>query len=470
MKIGVALMVIFGIIISISDFQYASIYKNYAKIIANRYSNNQNVWYLGYWGWQWYATEENLENTTDNETNVEAGTSLLDQQQIYELESKLARLESLALQIQTQVSEINTTNQDVSTLMETLNSDIQEINYQQNQIQEDIDKKINSVSVGLASVQIDLSETQTQLENVEETVLAREKFTRILTYVIFVLVALAAAVLVMYYIQRRGSSKEVDRKSKAYITQMIKRGLKYPAIRHNLIKAGWSEDDINLAYKETLKENYSQYVRKSGSSSGGSFMADTEVNTQRGRSSKDVTKIISLVVVSILIVGGVILLLRGISTGRAIYFQDSMELSSAMEEALNKNIEDNVFYSKLTFTNLCVQAVEKDKEVYNSASFQILKTPKGHSIKEAELPCDQDDTYDFAVKFQSWESFDYLVNGLDCKKINLVNNKEKVAIILPSKYILKGFKLNPDEKAEKFCAALKECLGDAEIKGMGLRC
>ena len=60
MKIGVALMVIFCIIISISDFQYASIYKNYAKIIANRYSNNQNVWYLGYWGWQWYATEENL--------------------------------------------------------------------------------------------------------------------------------------------------------------------------------------------------------------------------------------------------------------------------------------------------------------------------------------------------------------------------------------------------------------------------
>ena len=215
-------------------------------------------------------------NATGNETIAE--TSSGDQEQLDALNLKLAQLESLALQLQTQVGELSSQDQNVGLLVETLNADIQEITFQQNQIQEDVDRKINSVSVGLASVQIDLNATQEKLDTVEETILARENFTRILTYVIFVLVALAAAVLVIYYVQRRsGSTKKIDAKSRSYITQMIRRGLKYPVIKQNLIKAGWPEDDINLAYKETLKENYSQYVRKSGSS-GGILMADNIEN------------------------------------------------------------------------------------------------------------------------------------------------------------------------------------------------
>ena len=49
-------------------------------IIANRYSNNQNVWYLGYWGWQWYATEENLNQYDSLNSNLNIGDIVIQPQ------------------------------------------------------------------------------------------------------------------------------------------------------------------------------------------------------------------------------------------------------------------------------------------------------------------------------------------------------------------------------------------------------
>lgn len=44
-----------GIMLSVSDYYYASFYKKHSKDIALKYGKDHKIWALGHWGWQWYA-------------------------------------------------------------------------------------------------------------------------------------------------------------------------------------------------------------------------------------------------------------------------------------------------------------------------------------------------------------------------------------------------------------------------------
>lgn len=44
-----------GILLSISDYQYANFYKKHARQIAQQYGGSHTIWSLGHWGWQWYS-------------------------------------------------------------------------------------------------------------------------------------------------------------------------------------------------------------------------------------------------------------------------------------------------------------------------------------------------------------------------------------------------------------------------------
>ena len=49
-----------GVSLAISDWQYADVYRSYAKNIAGNIGTRADVWYAGHWGWQWYARKEGM--------------------------------------------------------------------------------------------------------------------------------------------------------------------------------------------------------------------------------------------------------------------------------------------------------------------------------------------------------------------------------------------------------------------------
>ncbi len=175
-------------------------------------------------------------------------------------------------------------------------------------------------------------------------------------------------------------------------------------------------------------------------------------------------KTLTKLIITFLVVGGILLLisplLRGITTGKAIHFQSSEQLEQEVKAALERNIATNQFYPLINSTNLCVQVNEKDA----SASFRVIKTTKTHAVRKAVLPCDQDSlSYDFAVKFADKNSFELLANNLTCAQIARINLLSKKMVVLPSKYILLGFILNPEMNLEKYCSVLQTCLSTEEL-------
>ncbi len=49
-----------GILLSISDYNYAAFYRDQAKEISHKYGNQAQVWSVGHWGWQWYSRVNDL--------------------------------------------------------------------------------------------------------------------------------------------------------------------------------------------------------------------------------------------------------------------------------------------------------------------------------------------------------------------------------------------------------------------------
>src|SRR3989338_2082040 len=181
------------------------------------------------------------------------------------LEQRVSAVETNIAALQQNLNSIisgNTVTQgDLTSIKNTRDTLQQELNALQQRVSalpQQVDTKINTVSTGLAGLQQDLNETQTQVNSIEQDLVKRKKITRFFTYTFIVLLALAATLGVMYYLNRR--SRTIAPEIRNYITQQIQQGKKFPFIRENLRKAGWSSPDIAWAYKETMKHNYQQYA------------------------------------------------------------------------------------------------------------------------------------------------------------------------------------------------------------------
>jgi len=58
---GLISTVILGCWLSASDWEYADIYRRFAKQASNEYTaQKQTIWYVGHWGWQWYAEKAGM--------------------------------------------------------------------------------------------------------------------------------------------------------------------------------------------------------------------------------------------------------------------------------------------------------------------------------------------------------------------------------------------------------------------------
>ncbi|MEW5896227.1 MAG: hypothetical protein AB1668_00915 [Nanoarchaeota archaeon] len=251
-----------------------------------------------------------------------------------DLDSKVASLEEKIAAVESEIASLKSKSEntagDILTLQSTLNSLQEEVNILRQQQESGLQQLNSQVSVGLAGMQQDIDETKSELSGVKETVDAEKTQSRIITITIFVLLAVAVAVGLIYYFSRKGSfgsfsgmaagAPAVSPEIVNYITSHIKQGSKYPQIKDSLLKAGWSEEDIDWAYKETIKHNYRRFKAGDG---GAAKIAGTAERVGAGRAvkglSSDRAKIITILVVSILLVAGVILILQG-TVGKAIFY------------------------------------------------------------------------------------------------------------------------------------------------------
>jgi hypothetical protein len=181
-------------------------------------------------------------------------------------------------------------------------------------------KDIPTFNTGLAMLQQDVNATSVELSSVQEE-LDQKGFVLYSFLVVVLLVVLGGVVYYLWY--KAGDTKEaaLPRSSYTYITKMIKQGKKFPQIKTELIKAGWSDEEIEQAYKDTIKHNYQRFLERSQPGTAAKISAPvSSVSHSKISSSNQQIKAVAIAVVSLILIGGGILLL-GNTVGKAIYFE-----------------------------------------------------------------------------------------------------------------------------------------------------
>lgn len=344
----------------------------------------------------------------------------------------------------------------------SLSAQVQTISSSQEKVKEKVEKDISTVSTGLATLQKTVEDTDSKIGEVKSTISKSSRSAKLASYTLIILVAIGAAILIFHYLTQ-GKSSNPDDEIVNYISIHIKQGKKYPEIRQKLLGAGWSDKEIKDAYDYTTEQNYKIFQQ----SSTGNI---TEEKKERKKHPLhgDVTKIGVILFVSIIIIIGAIFLIKGTTTGHAIHFKTQDDLSSNIHKTLVQKIANNELYPLIESTDACIQVIDKNY----STSFRFIKTPNGHSIVKLEQQCDTiSQNFDFAVKFLNANSFERLINKLDCGMLRGINYGKKDLVVLPSKNILEGFKPNPNLDLEQFCPVLTKCLRLYEIRDdIGFTC
>ncbi len=352
-------------------------------------------------------------------------------------DEKIATLESSIVLVQQQLTELTTSLNTVSTQLA-----------EQTQSKEALQKDVTSVATGLAGLQTDVGSAKKDLKTVESDVASIQTFKLIVTIVGLLLISAGILLGLQFYLK----TKKADPRLVQYVLKQAQQGKRFAQVQPVLLKAGWTDDDIKEAYREAMKKGS---LGASGTAGPGGFAP----------SGMDSKKVIFLAGFALFFVIGIILVLKGVTTGHAIFFKTPGELSTAMKTNIEKNLETNLFYNKIKVADLCVEVEEGD----NSASYRIIKSKKGNKIQEATVNCDNTDNNGFAVKFKSWEAFDLVSNDLTCANIKTLHNK-KLMYVLPSKVIKKGFTLDETTDITPYCAVLTECLTAAQLKDAGIDC
>lgn len=57
---GVGLSVVLGVALAVADWQYADTSRTQARALRERFGAETRLWYLGDWGWRWYAEAEGM--------------------------------------------------------------------------------------------------------------------------------------------------------------------------------------------------------------------------------------------------------------------------------------------------------------------------------------------------------------------------------------------------------------------------
>lgn len=244
-------------------------------------------------------------------SDVAANVSVADQ----EIEAALSGLKADLANTKANILTTTTNIIAIQSQLDALKSDLEGLKSEVTQDIAVVDSQANSLATGLAALQEDVDSTQTTLSSIEETVNKSKTFTDALTIAGFILLAFLIAGAIIYFVTRGKKQKTVAVQPQIvdYITKHIKEGQKYPLIKEKLKKAGWSDEDIHWAYKETIKHNYYKFKESSAGKA-------KQLSSGR-RTAPNRKKLLGIAIFTLLLIGGFLFLLRGITTGKAIEFQ-----------------------------------------------------------------------------------------------------------------------------------------------------
>src|SRR3989344_4001419 len=239
-------------------------------------------------------------------------------------EQKIATLEQNLASLQQSLQEVNSgvslSSQDIAAIKNQLAGLEVDIANLKGNLQSELSTQTNSLATGLAGLQSGVNQTQQTLNQVQESLTQRQALN---LFLIIALIVTAIGSGLVYYMMHKQhhSSSEIA----SYVNDSIKQGKKLPQIKAELRKNGWTDTEIETAYKETASQNYQRY-KSAQPEAKSSAQASTEAHESKASSksttlASDPRKMIIIAVVSILLIGGVLLVLRGVSTGQAIFFQ-----------------------------------------------------------------------------------------------------------------------------------------------------
>ncbi len=400
------------------------------------------------------------------------------QEQSASVEDRLAAMESGTVTLSQGYQTLQTQLTQLQSSIDSLQSRVQKLESEQVTVKESFKQEVRGVSTGLATLQSKVESTNENLDSVQQELDTQSSKTTWLT-VLFVVLLVAGVGIGIYIYMNAGaeeSVEEVDEQILKYITKHIKAGKKFPQVKDALLKAGWAESDINWAYKETLKKNYQSYLAKGASGTvasglvGGSTVEESSTQATTGRSNRDKQKSMVIGIVGIVILIGLMFLVKSVGIGQAIHFGSQEELSKGVHDALTAQIAENPFYSELEYAMICVQVLDEGQAV----SYRISKTPFGHEIMDAPLPCDQDIKYDASFKFSSFDAFDLAAQDFSCENVRRLHRAGAAdvrgVVVLPSRLVMPGFVKNPTADYGAYCPVISECLSAAEKSALGIVC
>ncbi len=178
-----------------------------------------------------------------------------------------------------------------------------------------------AVETSLTGLEREVQETKTEVNQLEES-------SRLIKYIFLVLLIAAIALGLIYYLNRRVPAT-LQPQVVAYITKHIREGKKFSFIKESLRRAGWSDEEINRAYTETVRQNYQNYVQQRtiiGKAAGGAGVPGKAPKLGRPAPAaarqlttkhQDKNKVIGIMIVTILLLMGIFFLLSG-TVGKAI--------------------------------------------------------------------------------------------------------------------------------------------------------
>jgi hypothetical protein len=70
---GVAPSVVLGVALAVADWQYADTFRTQARAVRERFGPGTRLWYLGDWGWRWYAEAEGMRHYLNDHSQLLGG-------------------------------------------------------------------------------------------------------------------------------------------------------------------------------------------------------------------------------------------------------------------------------------------------------------------------------------------------------------------------------------------------------------
>ncbi len=382
-------------------------------------------------------TEINLtSNTTLNNSNTSNITNNFSETR--ELENNFSITVN---NIQTEIEMLTSNTEGLEARLDTIESKLTTMDSKLSSIDNEaelqaLQTKVEEALSNIAALRTNVETTQTDIESVQvglETTADTTSLTRILS-IIAIIITLSLGIS-LYIFHHNGREEELDPEIVNYITGHIKQGNNYDKIKEHLLKAGWTKDQIDEAYKKVKTHNYHKYLKDNGR---GHEVPSKAINHK---------KPVIIASASFLIIM-IIIMFMGSTTGQAVYY--TLDSSSTVSDYILAAYEGSGFTEMVSIYDVCIQFPTYTGE---QVSKRFIRTETSYGVYDAATHCWERDTDSFSVMFESQEDFETMMEAIATGSPSTMASVANILniIVLPSDYVAPGFYARKDYT--KFCTS-----------------